>query len=71
MILELKELFGNIFDKYFILEIAKVGALKKIAEDFMMMDIGAPVFGIPLMISGVINISRGNGNGEELLLYYL
>lgn len=71
MILELKKLFGNIFEESLILEIAKVGTLKEIPEDFMMMDIGAPIFGIPLMISGAIKISRENENGEELLLYYL
>ena len=71
MILELKKLFGNIFEESLILEIAKVGTLKEIPEDFIMMDIGAPIFGIPLMISGAIKISRENENGEELLLYYL
>ncbi|HCZ10392.1 MAG TPA: Crp/Fnr family transcriptional regulator, partial [Flavobacteriaceae bacterium] len=63
MILELKKLFGNIFEESLILEIARVGTLKEIPEDFIMMDIGAPIFGIPLMISGAIKISRENENG--------
>jgi CRP/FNR family transcriptional regulator len=71
MILELKQLFGNVFEEDLIQEIAKVGTLKEIPEEFMMIDIGENIKGIPLMISGAIKISRENENGEELLLYYL
>jgi len=71
MILELKQLFGNVFEEDLIQEIAKVGTLKEIPEEFMMIDIGQNIKGIPLMISGAIKISRENENGEELLLYYL
>lgn len=71
MILELKKLFGNVFEEDLIQEIAKVGTLKEIPEDFMMIDIGEKIKGVPLMVSGAIKISRENKNGEELLLYYL
>jgi len=71
MILELKKLFGNVFEEDLIQEIAKVGTLKEIPEDFMMIDIGEKIKGVPLMVSGAIKISRENENGEELLLYYL
>lgn len=71
MILELKKLFGNVFEEDLIQEIAKVGTLKEIPEDFMMIDIGEKIKGVPLMVSGAIKISRENETGEELLLYYL
>ena len=71
MILELKKLFGNVFEEDLIQEIAKVGTLKEIPEDFMMIDIGEKIKGVPLMVSGAIKISRENEIGEELLLYYL
>jgi CRP/FNR family transcriptional regulator len=71
MILELKKLFGNIFEAALIQEIANVGTVKEVPENFMMIDIGEQIKGVPLMISGAIKISRENENGEELLLYYL
>jgi CRP/FNR family transcriptional regulator len=48
-----------------------VGTLKEIPENFMMIDIGERIKGVPLMISGAIKISRENEKGEELLLYYI
>ena len=71
MILELKQLFGAIFEDELIHEIAKVGTLREVPEDYMLIDIGEQIKGIPLMISGAIKIYRENANGDELLLYYL
>lgn len=71
MILELKQLFGNIFEEALIHEIAKVGTLREVPEDYMLIDIGEPIKGIPLMIDGAIKVYRENQNGDELLLYYL
>jgi CRP/FNR family transcriptional regulator, anaerobic regulatory protein len=71
MILELKQLFGAIFEEELIHEIAKVGTLREVPEDYMLIDIGEQIKGIPLMISGAIKIYRENANGDELLLYYL
>ena len=69
MILELKQLFGNIFEEALTHEIAKVSTLREIPEDYMLIDIGEAIKGIPLMIGGAIKIYRENGN--ELLLYYI
>ena len=71
MILELKQLFGNIFEQELIHEIAKVGTLREVPGDYMLIDIGEQIKGIPLMITGAIKIYRENANGDELLLYYL
>ena len=71
MILELKQLFGNIFEEALSHEIAKVGTLREVPEDYMLIDIGEQIKGIPLMIEGAIKIYRENPNGDELLLYYL
>ena len=65
MILELKKLFGNVFEEDLIQEIAKVGTLKEIPEDFMMIDIGEKIKGVPLMVSGAIKISRENEMGRN------
>ena len=47
MILELKRLFGNIFEEALIQEITRVGTLKEIPENFMMIDIGERIKGSP------------------------
>ncbi len=64
MILELKKLFGNIFEAALIQEIANVGSVKDVPEDFMMIEVGEKIKGIPLMIYGAVKISRGNENVE-------
>ena len=71
MIVALKSLFGEVFEPSLIEEIARVGTLRDVPADFELMDIGMPIKGVPLMLSGAIKISREDVNGDELLLYYL
>jgi CRP/FNR family transcriptional regulator, anaerobic regulatory protein len=37
----------------------------------VMMQIGKPVWGIPLLAKGTVKISRVNEEGQEILLYYV
>ena len=71
MIVTLQNLFGKIFEKALLEEITRVGTLREVPADFELMDIGEPIKGVPLMLSGAIKISREDINGDELLLYYL
>ena len=71
MIVALKSLFGEIFEEALLEEITRVGTLREVPADFELMDIGEPIKGVPLMLSGAIKISREDINGDELLLYYL
>lgn len=71
MIVALKSLFGEIFEEALLEEITRVGTLRDVPADFELMDIGEPIKGVPLMLSGAIKISREDVNGDELLLYYL
>ncbi len=71
MIIALKNLFGEIFEEALLEEITRVGTLRDVPADFELMDIGEPIKGVPLMLSGAIKISREDINGDELLLYYL
>ena len=71
MIVALKNLFGEIFEEALLEEITRVGTIKEVPADFELMDIGEPIKGVPLMLSGAIKISREDINGDELLLYYL
>lgn len=71
MLVALKTLFGKIFEEELLLEISRVGIIRDVPADFELMDIGEPIKGVPLMLSGAIKISREDINGDELLLYYL
>jgi len=71
VIVTLQNLFGKIFEKALLEEITRVGTLREVPADFELMDIGEPIKGVPLMLSGAIKISREDINGDELLLYYL
>jgi CRP/FNR family transcriptional regulator len=71
VIVALKNLFGEIFEEALLEEITRVGTLREVPADFELMDIGEPIKGVPLMLSGAIKISREDINGDELLLYYL
>lgn len=71
MLIALKTLFGKIFEEELLLEISRVGTIRDVPADFELMDVGEPIKGVPLMLSGAIKISREDINGDELLLYYL
>ncbi|MGB0367656.1 MAG: Crp/Fnr family transcriptional regulator [Flavobacteriaceae bacterium] len=71
MIVALKSLFGEIFEAPLLEEISRVGTLRDVPANFELIDIGEPIKGVPLMLSGAIKISREDINGDELLLYYL
>ncbi len=71
MILALNKLFGTLFEKELIEEIARVGTFRSVAAGVELMDIGETIKGVPLLLSGAIKISREDVDGDELLLYYL
>ncbi len=67
----LKDSFKDFFERPLLLEIEQEGIAMTFSEGEKIMDIGAYVKGIPLLISGVIKILREDEDGDELLLYYL
>ncbi|MDC6353116.1 MULTISPECIES: Crp/Fnr family transcriptional regulator [Robiginitalea] len=71
MIRELRERYGNQFEEPLLEEIAEVGVLRQVAAGDKLLEIGEYIKGMPLLLSGVIKILREDGDGDELLLYYL
>jgi len=71
MIQEVKTSYGKYFEPALINEILQVGTYKEVPVAYKLMEIGAYVRGIPLLISGAIKVLREDKNGDELLLYYL
>jgi len=51
--------------------IASVGDLYKFKAGQMIMDYGSYVRLVPMVVSGSVKVSRENGEGHEIFLYYL
>lgn len=66
-----KKELGFMFDEALIEEIAKVGSLREINQDDIIVDVGQDLNYIPFVIEGSLKVSRESATGEELLLYYI
>ncbi|PKP27125.1 MAG: Crp/Fnr family transcriptional regulator [Bacteroidetes bacterium HGW-Bacteroidetes-2] len=71
MIELLRENYGHLFEEALLQEIESVGIYKEISEGFQLIEIGQYVTSMPLLISGAIKVLRQDGQGDELLLYFL
>lgn len=71
MLTNLKENFSHLFEDKLIEEINQVGALIHVTEGDKLIDIGDYLRSMPLLVSGAIKILREDGEGDELLLYFL
>ncbi|GAA4884493.1 Crp/Fnr family transcriptional regulator [Flaviramulus aquimarinus] len=67
----LQDKFNHIFDQDLINEIQTVGVLKLFQKDDIIIDINQQLQHIPLLLNGNIKILREDGNGNELLIYFL
>lgn len=63
--------FGKLFEPKILEEIEKIGILKSVAKDEILIETGAYMKHMPLLISGAIKILRVDEEGGELLLYFL
>ncbi|MBK8504569.1 MAG: Crp/Fnr family transcriptional regulator [Saprospiraceae bacterium] len=52
-------------------EIVRSASLKKISKGHVLIDYGAYIQFVPLVVKGLIKIIRENDEGKELLLYFL
>ena len=68
---KLNEYYSSIFEEGLIDEIVKVGVYDTIENGNLLIDIGDDLTHIPLILNGVVKISRPENEDEELALYYL
>ena len=68
---KLSDYYADIFEPELIDEIIKVGHFDKIKSGELMIDIGAEMTHIPLILEGVVKIIRQEKGGDELVLYFL
>ena len=71
MIQELKDSYSHIFEPVLLEEIALVGTIKEVPENFKLIEIGQVMRAMPLLLTGAIKILRDDKDGNELLLYFL
>ena len=71
MLEKLKEAYHFIFEDNLIYEIHKSGQLKEFKAGQMIIDFGDYVKSMPLLLEGAIKVLREDGDGDELLLYFL
>jgi CRP/FNR family transcriptional regulator len=63
--------FPNLVEKALQEEIATVSKVVEFAEGTVIMDVGQYVKLVPLVLEGLIKVSREDEDGHELFLYYL
>ncbi|MCO5259079.1 MAG: Crp/Fnr family transcriptional regulator [Crocinitomicaceae bacterium] len=63
--------FSTVFEPELLVEIEKQASIIEIEEGKTILDVGQAVRTIPLLISGILKVSRFDESGKELLLYYV
>jgi CRP/FNR family transcriptional regulator len=64
-------LFSPVFEVALITELEAKSVLMKVSEGETIIRTGNPVRAVPLVISGIVKVSRVNEEGQEILLYYV
>lgn len=68
---ELEKYYGYFLEKELLNEVQKVGTLKVIQKDTVIIDVDEYIKFMPLVLEGAIKILREDKKGEELVLYYI
>ena len=68
---EYYSIFSSVFEPALLAELEAKSMLMKVSGGETIMRIGSPVRAVPLVISGIVKVSRVNDEGQEILLYYV
>lgn len=68
---EYYNIFSTVFEPALLAELETKSMLMKVSGGETIMRIGSPVRAVPLLISGIVKVSRVNEEGQEILLYYV
>lgn len=64
-------IFRSVFDEELMAKVEANAILTNLNGGEVIMKIGKPVWGIPLLAKGTVKITRPNDEGQEILLYYV
>jgi CRP/FNR family transcriptional regulator, anaerobic regulatory protein len=70
-IAEYYSIFSPVFESALMSELEAKSMLMKVSGGETIIRIGSPVRAVPLVISGIVKVSRVNDEGQEILLYYV
>lgn len=68
---QITDSFGYLFEPALLAEIDKVGIWTSVKAQTSFIEVGDPIPGMPLLLTGSMKIMREDLKGDELLLYYL
>jgi CRP/FNR family transcriptional regulator len=69
--MRLHEEFNNVFEPALLEELEKRGTTLFVKAGDTILDIGQTVRSMPVILSGLVKVSRQDDDGNELLLYYV
>lgn len=61
----------HLFEEELLSELKEVSIFKEAEEGELLIDFGQKITHIPIVLNGIIKVSREDQNGQEILLYYL
>lgn len=67
----LEEIYGHVLNSGLLDTIAAQGTFMEVPKGSMIMDVGDPIPGLPLLMTGAIKILRVDAQGDEMLIYFL
>ncbi len=65
------DIFSPFLEPELLADVRANATLMNLSAGDVMMQIGKPVWGIPLLAKGTVRISRVNDEGQEVLMYYV
>ncbi len=65
------DIFAPFLEPELLADVRANATLMNLSAGDVMMQIGKPVWGIPLLAKGTVRISRVNDEGQEVLMYYV
>lgn len=68
---KLQQTFGHLFEKDLIESILTHGTLVTLKKGDLLINAGQTITTIPLVLNGIIKISREDENADEIVLYFL
>jgi CRP/FNR family transcriptional regulator, anaerobic regulatory protein len=67
----LETVYSSVFEPELLKELQAKSMLINVSAGQVMMNVGQPIKVVPLVLDGILKISRINDEGQELLLYYV
>lgn len=67
----IRSVYANVFESSLISELEEKSMLFSASAGQELMKMGQPIKVVPIVLSGILRVSRINDEGQELLLYYV